>query len=131
MTDTPLLPTDPDVRVRVEVQYLAAHSQPGRHAFSYVITIENHSDQTWQLLTRHWKIVDAGGRETTVDGEGVVGQQPHLAPGAVYVYDSFVTVQDTPGVMGGHYGLRDAWGAAGKAIIPPFVLDVPGARVLN
>jgi len=122
---------EPDVRVQVEVSYLPNHSTPERRVFTYVIRIENRSDQTWQLLARHWDIVDASGRETVVDGDGVVGEQPVIAPSGTFVYDSFVTVQDTPGRMGGHYVLRDAWGVQAQVPIPPFVLEVPGERVLN
>lgn len=121
----------PDVRVHVDVSYLRAHSAPGRHIFTYVIRIENHSGETWKLLARHWDIVDAGGRETVVDGEGVVGEQPVIPPGGIFVYDSFVTMQDTPGRMGGHYVLQDAWGERAQVPIPPFVLEVPGERTLN
>lgn len=124
-------PSAPDVRVQVEVSYLPAHSTAERRVFTYVIRIENHSDQTWQLLARHWDIVDAGGRETVVDGDGVVGEQPVIPPGGAFVYDSFVTVQDTPGRMGGHYVMRDAWGARAEVRVAPFVLEVPGERVLN
>lgn len=124
-------PDTPDVRVTVDVRHLPAHSTPERRVFAYVIRIENHSGETWQLLARHWDIVDAGGRETVVDGDGVVGQQPLLQPGGVFVYDSFVTVQDTPGRMEGHYVMQDAWGVRARVLIPPFVLEVPGERTLN
>jgi len=121
----------PDVRVQVDVSHLPAHSTPMRQVFAYVIRIENHSDQTWQLLARHWDILDASGRETVVDGEGVVGEQPLNTPGGAFVYDSFVTVQDTPGRMAGHYVMQDAWGARAQVPILPFVLEVPGQRTLN
>ncbi|MBB5233680.1 Co2+/Mg2+ efflux protein ApaG [Deinococcus budaensis] len=121
----------PDVRVHVDVSYLPAHSAPGRRLFTYVIRIENRSDETWQLLARHWDILDASGRQTVVDGEGVVGEQPVIPPGGAFVYDSFVTVQDTPGRMAGHYLMQDAWGVRVQVPIPPFVLEVPGERTLN
>ncbi|SMB89415.1 Co2+/Mg2+ efflux protein ApaG [Deinococcus hopiensis] len=124
------LPT-PDVRVEVDASHLSGHSVPGRQVFAYVIRIENRSDQTWQLLARHWHIVDAGGRETVVDGEGVVGEQPVIPPGGSFMYDSFVTVEDTPGRMVGHYVMQDAWGARTEVPIPPFMLEVPGERTLN
>ncbi|GAA5513264.1 protein ApaG [Deinococcus carri] len=127
----PAPPDTPDVRVRVDVSYLPTHSGPERRLFAYVIRIENHSGETWQLLSRHWDILDAGGRETVVDGEGVVGEQPVIPPGGAYVYDSFVTVQDTPGRMSGHYVMQDAWGKQAQVPIPPFVLEVPGERMLN
>ena len=69
--------------------------------------------------------------ETLVDGEGVVGEQPVIPPGGHFVYDSFVTVEATPGRMGGHYVMQDAWGGHVQVPIEPFVLDVPGTRVLN
>ena len=75
---------------------------------------------------------DGGGWvETVVDGEGVVGEQPVIPPGGAFVYDSFVTVQDTPGRMAGHYLMQDAWGVRAQVPIPPFVLEVPGERTLN
>ena len=115
----------------MEVQHLSAHSTPGRQLFTYLIRIENHSDQTWKLVARHWNILDAAGHETVVDGEGVVGEQPVIPPGGHFVYDSFVTVEATPGRMGGYYVMQDAWGGSAQVSIPAFVLDVPGTRVLN
>lgn len=126
-TDTP----SPDVRVSVDVSYLPAHSTPERRVFAYVIRIENCSDQTWQLLARHWDILDAGGRETVVDGEGVVGGQPVIPPGGAFVYNSFVTLEDTPGRMQGYYVMQDAWGLRARVPIPPFRLEVPGERLLH
>ncbi len=121
----------PGIQVSVHVTHLAAQSTRERRVFSYVIRIENRSDQTWQLLTRHWDILDALGRETQVDGDGVVGEQPVIPPGGIFVYDSFVTVEAVPGRMGGYYVMQDAWGARAQVPIPPFMLDVPGERTLN
>ena len=56
-----------------------------------------------------------------------------LLSGGAFVYDSFVTLEATPGRMGGHYLLRDAWGGLARARVPDFALSVPGRdeRVLN
>lgn len=121
----------PEIDVQVEVRHLPEHSAAQRQVFGYVITIHNRSGDTWQLVARHWDIQDARGRVITVDGEGVVGEQPILAPGARYTYDSFVTLDAAPGVMGGHYVMRDAWGKASQVPVPPFRLDAGGERVLN
>lgn len=121
----------PDIDVNVQVTHLAAQSTTERRVFSYVIRIENRSDQTWKLLARHWSIVDAHGHEIQVDGDGVVGEQPVIAPGGTFVYDSFVTVEATPGRMGGHYTMQDAWGTQVRVPVPTFMLDVPGQRTLN
>ena len=129
----------PDVRVSAEVRFRLDHSQPGRWLFQYLMRIENHTDESWQVMGREWTITDGLGRVTQVAGEGVVGHTPVLAPGGVYVYDSFVTLEAAPGSMCGQYLLRDAWGKVGRAAIPEFSLTLPlelaeeGApgRVLN
>lgn len=134
MSEFAALPPDfaaPDVRVSVTAQHLAAHSQAGRQVFSYVIRIENHAADSWQVMARHWQITDGSGRETQVEGEGVIGQQPVIAPGGVFVYDSFVTMGDLPGSMSGYYELRDAWGQRGRAQIPAFALAVPAIKLLS
>lgn len=124
-------PAAPDVRVSVQVQHLPQHSVPGRQLFTYVIVIENHADDTWQVMARHWSITDGAGRVTEVEGEGVVGEQPLIPAGGSFTYDSFVTVEATPGRMRGWYTLRNAWGQGARVPIPEFLLDVPGQRVLN
>lgn len=138
MTD-PALPDAgaplPDLRVSVTVQHRPERSQPGRTLFQYVITIENHDSESWQVLEREWQIEDGRGEVTTVQGAGVVGETPVIAPGGVYVYDSFVSLEATPGRMVGRYVVRNAWGARSLALVPAFVLALPGetppGRVLN
>lgn len=44
--------------------------------FAYTITIKNHSLCNAKLHSRYWLITDANGKETEVEGEGVVGEQP-------------------------------------------------------
>ena len=71
-----------DVRVTVRPWYLAAQSQPAmsRFVFGYHIRIENVGEGPVQLLTRYWLIKDSNGDDTIVEGEGVVGEQPVIAP---------------------------------------------------
>src|SRR5690606_3216891 len=77
-----------DITVRVSVSYLPEQSEPnrGRWFWAYHIRIENGSHQAVQLLTRHWIITDGRGMRHTVEGEGVVGEQPMIAPGSSYDY---------------------------------------------
>jgi ApaG protein len=42
-------------------------------AFSYQVTIENHSKDSVQL-TSHWEIYDSLNNIEIVDGEGVIGK---------------------------------------------------------
>lgn len=120
----------PNIHIAVEVKHLPTHSSPQKQAFQYTITIQNRSDSTWQLLARRWDISDAAGRAFSVEGDGVVGEQPVLAPGASYTYDSFVTIETVPGLMHGYYVMQDAWGARVQVPIPAFRLGL-GERVLN
>ena len=57
-------------------------------AFSYEITIENHSKDCVQLNTRHWEILDSLNATEIVDGEGVIGKKPVLKPGETHTYNS-------------------------------------------
>ncbi|WP_276321251.1 Co2+/Mg2+ efflux protein ApaG [Deinococcus fonticola] len=119
-----------DIHVGVTVGFMPEHSRAGQQVFQYQITIENRSGDTWQLLARHWDIQDGNGRLFSVDGEGVIGEQPLLRPGAKYTYDSFVTIEIQPGHMRGYYVMQDAWGERAQVPIPPFHLSL-GERVLN
>jgi ApaG protein len=78
-----------------------------------------------QLLTRRWLIHDSVGEgvDTEVIGEGVVGEQPTIAPGAVHEYQSFCILKSGEGWMEGHYGLLRQDGTAFEAAIPRFTLS--------
>ena len=68
------------IRISVRPLYLEEQSQPilHRYVFAYFIRIENVSQRTVQLLTRHWYIHDEIGEDSEVAGDGVVGEQPTL-----------------------------------------------------
>lgn len=46
-----------------------------------------------QLLGRYWLITNGNGSETEVQGEGVVGVQPLIAPGEEYQYTSGAIIE--------------------------------------
>lgn len=121
----------PDIRVSVRVVHAPAYSRPDLFVFAYFIRIENHADETHKLLEREWTITDGDGGVTQVSGIGVVGEQPLLAPGAVYEYSSFATVPSVPGRMEGAYVFQDAWGERRRVSVAPFELTLPDTRVLN
>ena len=72
-----------NIDVRVETMYLdnESHPQQDHYVFAYTITIFNSGTVAAKLLTRHWFITNADGKTYEVQGEGVVGEQPHLKPG--------------------------------------------------
>jgi ApaG protein len=117
--------------VRVAVSYLADQSEPGRGRWfwAYHIRIENTSDAMVQLLTRHWVITDGRGARHSVEGEGVVGEQPVIAPGASYDYVSGCPLSTPTGSMQGSYRMIDADGEHFDAAIPKFALTAPAVGV--
>ncbi|VXC93432.1 protein associated with Co2+ and Mg2+ efflux [Pseudomonas sp. 8Z] len=123
--------SDPRYQIDVSVttRYLAAQSQPeeNRYAFSYTITIANNGEIPAQLLSRHWIITDGDGRVQEVRGAGVVGQQPHIEPGANHTYSSGTVMTTQVGTMQGTYQMLAEDGKRFDATIAPFRLAVPGA----
>ncbi len=113
--------------VRVSVSYLPEQSAPGNgHWFwAYHIRIENESERAVQLLTRYWLITDGRGERHEVRGDGVVGDQPLIAPGDSYDYVSGCPLRTPSGSMEGSYGMIDATGALFDIIIPLFALRAP------
>lgn len=117
------------IRVTVRPSYARAQSRPdeGRYVFVYAIRIDNEGERTIQLLTRHWDIHDEVGGDSIVDGEGVVGDQPVVAPGDMHEYESFVVLRGPIGYMEGEYRFRRTDGVEFDAAIPRFPLDAGDA----
>ncbi|ENM5826285.1 Co2+/Mg2+ efflux protein ApaG [Vibrio metoecus] len=121
----------PCIKIQVQTRYIEEQSDPEyqRFVFAYLITIKNLSTQTVQLLGRRWLITDADGKQTVVEGDGVVGEQPYIQANDEYTYSSG-TALDTPiGVMQGQYLMVDEQGGSFSVEIEPFRLAVP--HILN
>ena len=91
--------------------------------FSYRITIENKSENTIKLLSRHWDIFDSNFEHREVDGEGVIGEQPVLAPNEIFEYESACSLTTDMGKMKGFYTLlRLVDNTKLQVLIPEFEL---------
>jgi len=112
------------IRITVRPEYLASQSDPERRrfVFAYHVRIENVGQQSAQLRSRHWFIHDAIGEDIEVEGEGVVGEQPRIAPGNVHEYQSFCVLKSPSGHMEGTYRFVRADGTIFDAEIPRFNL---------
>lgn len=112
------------IRITVRAVYVPEHSDPDdtRFVFVYFIRIENTGEKTVQLLWRHWYIHDEAAGDSEVAGDGVVGEQPVLAPGDVHEYNSFCVLRGPRGYMEGHYDFRSPDGTSVRAEIPRFQL---------
>ena len=95
-------------------------------AFSYKITIENHSKDSVQLMSRHWEIFDALNNLELVDGEGVVGKKPVLKPGESHTYSSGCLLSSPFGAMRGYFNMINFTSTRSfRVIVPSFKLSAP------
>jgi len=95
------------------------------HAFSYFITIENKSKETVQLLERYWNIYDSLKDTEFIEGEGVVGETPILAPNDEYNYTSNCFLVSTIGSMGGAYKMIN------KKTLEEFLVTIPTFQLIT
>ncbi|MFD2677231.1 Co2+/Mg2+ efflux protein ApaG [Camelimonas lactis] len=118
-----------DIEVTVTPSFLEDQSSPGHgdYFWAYTVQIANHGPRPVQLRARTWRIVDGDGAVEAVTGPGVVGEQPHIAPGDAYTYTSGCPLRTPHGVMSGSYAMIDAAGERFEVTIPTFVLDSPYA----
>ncbi len=120
--------TTGDMTVQVRVAFLDEQSRPeeGQFFWAYHITIINRGVETVQLLKRTWHITDANGRVQRVHGDGVVGEQPVLKPGARFEYSSGTPLSTPTGFMVGTYHMQLLpSGMPFDIAVPAFSLDSP------
>ena len=117
----------PSIIISVKTTYLENESQPDKShfVFAYQISIENRGTIPAKLLDRHWVISDSNGRDITVSGEGVVGEQPELQPGAIFTYTSTAVIQTPVGIMKGQYRWISDTQEYFYTPIPQFTLSIP------
>ena len=119
--------TTDDVTVRVSVNFLPEQSEParGRWFWAYHVRLENARSIAVQLISREWTIADGRGGRHEVQGEGVVGEQPVIEPGASFDYVSGCPLTTPTGWMEGRYQMVGADGRAFEVGIPRFPLVAP------
>lgn len=134
-----MVSSDPDVRdpnsacvtdgIRIEAaaQYLEHESDPElrRFVYAYRIRITNEGAARARLRSRHWVILDAHHRRKDVEGPGVVGKRPDLAPGDSFEYTSYCPLRTEWGTMEGTYTFERPGGERFEARIARFFL-APG-----
>ena len=120
--------TQCDIRIQVATTFVDDQSEPeaDRYVFAYTIRITNNGEVPARLMSRHWVITDANGKVQEVNGDGVVGEQPHLDPGEEFEYSSGAVLETPVGAMQGLYRMETEAGFEFDAPIAPFTLAVPG-----
>ena len=130
MLNSPELICD-SIRIDVETHYISEQSVPEeeRFVFSYTINIKNKGQRSAKLMSRNWLITDANGDTSEVEGEGVVGQQPEIAPASSFTYTSGCILKTPIGTMQGFYHMQDEQNKSFDVEIPVFRLAIP--NILN
>ena len=116
------------VKISVETIYQPEYSNPANEhfMFAYRVNIENMTENSVQLLNRHWHIFDSNGTKREVEGEGVVGLQPIIEPGDNHEYVSGCNLKTDMGSMKGSYEMkRIVDDGKFRVKIPEFYLIAP------
>jgi len=96
-----------------------------KYVFAYEVEIKNESSQPIQLISRHWIIENSKFEKFEVKGEGVIGEQPTIAPGEVYNYSSFTEISTPSGFMWGSYQMLTEGEISFDVEISKFELNMP------
>ncbi|MEM6299358.1 MAG: Co2+/Mg2+ efflux protein ApaG [Bacteroidota bacterium] len=128
LLSTPFVSITQGIRVSVFPKFLPEYSTPAKQhfVFSYQVLLENQSDAAVKLLKRRWHVIDGLGENQFVEGAGVVGEQPVLAPQGAFDYTSGVQLQSQMGKMYGNYIMQRLSDEVRFSIkIPEFILVTP------
>ena len=123
-----------DIRITVWPEFIDSKTSIIGDLFiwAYHVRIDNHNIENIKLLNRYWRIIDEKGIVQEVSGEGVIGEQPLIAPSKSYQYSSGVHLRYPSGIMMGHYQMCKDDGKILDVKIPTFSLDVPSVKgVIN
>ena len=117
------------IEVTAVAEYATEQSRPedNHYVFAYHVTIRNTGTAPAQLIARHWVITDGNGKVQEVHGQGVIGEQPTLAPGQSFRYTSGCVLETPVGTMQGRYHMLGDGTDRFEAEIPPFTLAMPRA----
>jgi ApaG protein len=103
-----------------------AQTPPDRpHCFAYFISIRNDSEVSVTIKGRKWVVKNSRGEINAVEGDGVVGQFPVIAPGEKFSYNSYHLLDTNEAAAEGGYLGVDDLGRKVVARIPRFEMRVP------
>jgi ApaG protein len=94
------------------------------HPFAYYLTIENRSEETVTIRGRKWVVTDARGHRVVIEGDGVVGKTPRLAPGERFSYHSYHVIATDSVAEGAFFAVNET-GEPVATLIPRFEMKVP------
>lgn len=115
------------VDIEISTRYIpeASDAEAGYYRYAYTITMTNQGKGAATLQSRHWIIDHGNGSIEEVMGDGVVGEYPHLKPGASFTYSSGTVIRNSVGTMSGSYIFIDMDGVEFEVEVPEFSLVLP------
>ncbi|MEZ5405668.1 MAG: ApaG domain [Verrucomicrobiia bacterium] len=99
-------------------------------AFRYDLSIHNKSQETITIQARKWVVTNEQGEKLVVEGDGVVGVNPHLEPGETFSYHSFHLIDTASIAEGAYFGITEE-GEKIMTKIPPFTMKPPISHKLS
>lgn len=114
------------IKISVHTSFEGTYIKNGKlhYAFAYEITIENHSKDVVQLMTRRWEISDSLSDVEIVEGEGVIGKKPILKPNESHTYSSGCLLSSPFGAMKGYFNMINYTSTRNfRVIVPSFRLS--------
>lgn len=112
------------ISITAQSNYLEDYSNPTdkKFLYSYQIKIENNREQSVQLLSRYYLIIDSYSNREIVRGEGVLGKQPKILAGESFQFSSFCPLTTNFGTMEGNFHFIDKDGLKFDVSVPRFYL---------
>lgn len=114
-----------NIRVIVSPEFVA-NEKPTftdkEYLFAYRIEIKNLGEQTMQLVSRHWIIINSEGGTEEIKGTGVVGYTPILKSGDTFTYTSFCPLDTKWGTMEGSFSFVNIFGEEFEVKVGRFYL---------
>jgi ApaG protein len=92
------------------VQGQSSEFSDKNYLFTYRIDIKNLGNETMQLISRHWIIINSEGETEEIKGEGVIGYTPILKPGDSFNYSSYCPLDTSWGTMEGSFTFVNIYG---------------------
>ena len=123
-----------DIEITVWPEFIDSKSSIIGDLFiwAYHVRIDNRGTDAVKLTNRYWRIIDEKGIVQEVNGEGIIGEQPLIAPSGSHQYSSGVHLRYPSGIMNGSYRMQKENGETFDVKIPTFSLDVPNVKkVIN
>lgn len=123
-------PSAPDFLAQLErLEYLPSSNTPAHrpHQFLYHICLTNKTLRPLRVVGRKWVLTNQSNHKLIIEGDGVVGEFPFLAPGESFHYHSYHLIDSNSSAAGVYYA-DDEDGNRVTAKLSPFSMKIPSSK---